>query len=114
MCVKERERERIISSVDKNVLNVFLNERVLAVLFSRERHSGGIAPGWKVAHRNGVTVDDRMENLQLVPLKCSVSSCVDEPARKNRDQSLYWLTVQQLQGDPLEEVTTMFVSCYFK
>ncbi|KAK6195504.1 hypothetical protein SNE40_000919 [Patella caerulea] len=67
-----------------------------------ERHSGGVAHGWKVVHRNGVTVDNRMENLMLLQDKCSVPSN-EEPSNKNREQSLYWIAVQQLQGDPLEE-----------
>ena len=70
----------------------------------REKHCGGIAQGWKVVHKNNVTVDNRMDNLVLVPENSSYKH-YEEPSNKvNREQSLYWIAVQHLLMDSIHQV----------
>lgn len=68
-----------------------------------EKHCGGIAQGWKVVHKNNVTVDNRMDNLDLVPEKCSYKQLKEPSNKVNREQSLYWIAVQHLLIDSIHE-----------
>jgi len=85
-----------------------------------ERHHGGIAHGWTVVHKNCVTVDNRLENLMLVPSTVAARWCghgshvsqvigsrgvhvSNDKETSNQDVSLYSLAMQQLPFDPDDE-----------
>lgn len=53
-----------------------------------DRHFGGIAPGFKVIHINGITMDNRLENLSLIPDRSKIPSNT-----KNDEDSLYWSAI---------------------
>ena len=108
-----------------------------------ERHRGDIEPGFRVVHKNCISVDNRLENLMLVPEALAprwcqhntISSRRPQPptisvytskekkgmvtddedlarerkqhqcgaSAENREQSLYWVAIQQLPPEPMDE-----------
>ena len=62
-------------------------------------------------HRNGITVDNRKENLTLVPKnKPFVPEKEEKSHKEKREESLYYLAIAQLPADPLQElIVSLFV-----
>jgi len=89
-----------------------------------ERHCGGIAPGFRVVHKNCITTDNRLENLTLVPdplsdrwcghtSHCSNLTSTKETGRLEIESSLYWVAIQQLPYDPADEMVENPVLRYY-
>ena len=119
-----------------------------------ERHCGNIEQGFRVVHKNCISVDNRLENLMLVPEALAPRWCQHNTVRhrqhphtrplphkkisvyppslskdkeatvivaddedlarerkqhqcganaENREQSLYWVAIQQLPPEPLDD-----------
>lgn len=69
-----------------------------------EKHCGGVACEYKVVHKNGVTVDNRLENLTIIPATSKPSNYhTYNTTILDREQSLYWVAIQQLPVDPIAE-----------
>ena len=129
-----------------------------------ERHCGEIEAGYRVVHKNCISVDNRLENLMLVPEalaprwcqhntvarrppprsprlnanQISVASCLTKDAMtamvivtddedlarerkehkcganaENREECLYWVAIQQIPPEPLDEYSETTVMRYY-
>ncbi|XP_043217011.1 zinc finger MYND domain-containing protein 19-like [Amphibalanus amphitrite] len=82
-----------------------------------ERYCGGVAPGWRIIHMNGITVDNRIENLALVPDRPRGQGpptpveleAERETRERDRDPatSIYWRAMQQLPAENVESTSTI-------
>lgn len=72
-----------------------------------QKRCGGIAPGFRICHINGVTVDNRLQNLQLVPDAMHSSkhkgSSLEHCPVDSIEETLYWKAISQIPAVNPEE-----------
>jgi len=82
-------------------------------------HCGSIADGFVVLHKNCLTLDNRLDNLTLVPLQLADQWCPHTShscsswKTPGLETSLYWAAIQQLPWDPMEEMIETSVLRYY-
>jgi hypothetical protein len=59
-----------------------------------EKHRGIVSTGYQVYHKNGITLDNRLSNLQM--LASSASNCPKSPPRSKMPSTLYWQAMVRL------------------
>ena len=57
-------------------------------------------------------MDNRLENLLLVPQLTKVPEPDDPSEKASKEQCLYWVAIQQLPADPLQEVRPISKDVY--
>ncbi|XP_054723342.1 zinc finger MYND domain-containing protein 19-like [Uloborus diversus] len=72
-----------------------------------ERHFGGVAPQYKVIHKNGITVDNRLENLALHPISNKYTNTVND---NNIEDSIYWSAVVRMPHEIVPAQVKLFGS----
>lgn len=68
------------------------------VFLSRSAHKGGIAHGHAVVHKNGITMDNRLDNLVLVNTNNALTRTTT-----GQKETEYWEIIRQIRLDPIQE-----------
>ena len=71
-----------------------------------QHHHGALPEGHVVCHRNGITVDNRLANLELLPEETAAAQAAqaaDGAGSRRRSSELYRLAVARLPAADLED-----------